>query len=193
MTRSVFFYQAAMLSSIWYFTSQYGWLGYMLPMMFWAAFTYFRAYTLKLKVLQTTVLLFSGFLMWEPAYTDLLKMSDAAGVWLVAGAGIIAVVFLVLLFRWLSEIVYANMSKRIDDAKRFMANPQIEPLREAAKNTALSACGISDVLDTRTPVYLNVPYHEKEQAKALGARWDPSRQKWYVPPGVDGREFERWM
>ncbi len=28
--------------------------------------------------------------------------------------------------------------------------------------------------------YLNVPYEEREQAKAMGAKWDPERKKWYV-------------
>tara|TARA_Y100000817_G_C16738572_1_gene491349 strand:+ start:126 stop:734 length:609 start_codon:yes stop_codon:yes gene_type:complete len=28
--------------------------------------------------------------------------------------------------------------------------------------------------------YLNVPYHRKEQIKALGGRWDPDKKSWYV-------------
>ena len=28
-------------------------------------------------------------------------------------------------------------------------------------------------------VYLSVPYNEKDDAKQLGCRWDPSRKKWY--------------
>ena len=28
-------------------------------------------------------------------------------------------------------------------------------------------------------IYLNVPYEEKEEAKKLGAKWDPGRKKWY--------------
>ena len=27
---------------------------------------------------------------------------------------------------------------------------------------------------------LNVPYREKDDAKALGAKWDPNIKKWYV-------------
>jgi putative DNA primase/helicase len=34
-------------------------------------------------------------------------------------------------------------------------------------------------------VYLAVPYAEKNQAKARGARWDRHRKSWYAPPGVD--------
>jgi len=38
-----------------------------------------------------------------------------------------------------------------------------------------------------------VPFAEKDQAKALGARWDATRKKWYVPSGVDIEPFSRWM
>ena len=31
-------------------------------------------------------------------------------------------------------------------------------------------------------IYLNVPYKDKDQAKALGARWDPEAKKWYTAP-----------
>jgi len=41
--------------------------------------------------------------------------------------------------------------------------------------------------------FLNVPYAEKDQARELGARWNPSRKRWYVPPGVALDAFARWM
>jgi hypothetical protein len=39
---------------------------------------------------------------------------------------------------------------------------------------------------------LNVPFAEKDEAKQLGAKWDATRRKWYVPPGVDAAAFSRW-
>ena len=39
---------------------------------------------------------------------------------------------------------------------------------------------------------LNVPFAEKEQAKALGARWNPGRKKWFVPDGQDIEPFKNW-
>ncbi len=39
---------------------------------------------------------------------------------------------------------------------------------------------------------LNVPYSEKDEAKELGARWDPEARKWFVPRGMDTRPFSRW-
>jgi hypothetical protein len=41
--------------------------------------------------------------------------------------------------------------------------------------------------------FLNVPYAEKDEARALGARWNPGRKKWYVPPGVPLEPFEKWL
>lgn len=39
---------------------------------------------------------------------------------------------------------------------------------------------------------LKVPFAEKDEAKALGARWDAAIKKWYVPAGVDLAPFARW-
>jgi hypothetical protein len=40
---------------------------------------------------------------------------------------------------------------------------------------------------------LKVPYAEKDQAKALGARWNAERKAWYVPDGTEAAPFERWL
>jgi hypothetical protein len=40
--------------------------------------------------------------------------------------------------------------------------------------------------------YLNVPYAQKDEAKALGAKWDASNKKWYVPDSLDITLFEKW-
>lgn len=39
---------------------------------------------------------------------------------------------------------------------------------------------------------LNVPFAAKDQAKGLGARWDPQQRIWYVPHGVDIQPFQAW-
>jgi hypothetical protein len=41
--------------------------------------------------------------------------------------------------------------------------------------------------------FLNVPYAEKDDARALGARWNPGRKRWYVPAGVPLEPFEKWL
>ena len=40
--------------------------------------------------------------------------------------------------------------------------------------------------------YLQVPYQERNQAKALGAKWDRGIQSWYVPADVDISLFSQW-
>jgi hypothetical protein len=47
--------------------------------------------------------------------------------------------------------------------------------------------------NSKAQVYLKVPFKEKDQAKALGARFDPDAKAWYVPHGVDLARFARWL
>lgn len=48
---------------------------------------------------------------------------------------------------------------------------------------------------TATMTFLEVPFKEKDQAKALGARWDNISRKWYVPADLHEQleQFERWL
>jgi hypothetical protein len=41
-------------------------------------------------------------------------------------------------------------------------------------------------------LFLTVPYAEKDEAKALGARWNPTKRRWYVPDGVATAAFAKW-
>lgn len=40
--------------------------------------------------------------------------------------------------------------------------------------------------------YLYVPFEEKDEAKALGAKWDKENNSWYAPQGTDLGNFSRW-
>jgi hypothetical protein len=40
---------------------------------------------------------------------------------------------------------------------------------------------------------LTVPYAQKDEAKALGARWDPARKCWYIQDAKDLAPFARWL
>lgn len=40
---------------------------------------------------------------------------------------------------------------------------------------------------------INVPYKEKDEAKSLGARWDRQKQSWYIPIGLDSKNFSKWF
>lgn len=41
--------------------------------------------------------------------------------------------------------------------------------------------------------YIDVPYAEKEQAKKLGARWDPLKSSWFISNALDHSQFVRWL
>lgn len=41
--------------------------------------------------------------------------------------------------------------------------------------------------------YLQVPFDQKEEVKALGARWDKDAKKWFVPESAFTEEFARWL
>jgi len=55
---------------------------------------------------------------------------------------------------------------------------------ENADRLANEAIGVVSTMSNKTTnakKYLKVPYDDKEDAKRLGARWDPKRKKWYIP------------
>lgn len=40
---------------------------------------------------------------------------------------------------------------------------------------------------------IDVPYAEKDEAKAFGAKWDPKAKTWYIPEGVNPAPFAKWL
>ncbi len=44
-----------------------------------------------------------------------------------------------------------------------------------------------------TKIYLNVPFAQKDEAKALGAKWDAKQKKWYVLDDKDLNLFSQWQ
>lgn len=43
------------------------------------------------------------------------------------------------------------------------------------------------------PTDINVPFHEKDDAKRLGARWDADRKTWFLPDGMETVLFTKWL
>ena len=43
------------------------------------------------------------------------------------------------------------------------------------------------------PIPLNVPFREKDDAKALGARWNPQAKYWEIPDGLPCDSFRKWF
>ena len=46
---------------------------------------------------------------------------------------------------------------------------------------------------TQVRQYLEVPFGDKDEAKALGAQWDKAAKAWYVPPGMPVALFNAWL
>lgn len=42
-------------------------------------------------------------------------------------------------------------------------------------------------------IYLTVPYKEKDQAKALGAKWDGKEKSWYAPADTNLEPLQKWV
>lgn len=60
------------------------------------------------------------------------------------------------------------------------------PVAESKPTTSAPAA-------TGEKTYLAVSKAEKDEAKALGARWDKDAVKWYVPAGTDTAPFAKWL
>jgi hypothetical protein len=46
--------------------------------------------------------------------------------------------------------------------------------------------------NTEASETLNVPYEEKDEAKKLGAKWDPHNKVWYAPNSKKAEILHRW-
>ncbi|MGN0470911.1 MAG: DUF5710 domain-containing protein [Acutalibacteraceae bacterium] len=42
-------------------------------------------------------------------------------------------------------------------------------------------------------LYINVPYAEKDEAKSLGAKWNPTRKQWLIKDKKDYYKFKKWF
>lgn len=50
-----------------------------------------------------------------------------------------------------------------------------------------------DNLNKHPDIFLVVPFAEKDEAKALGARWDPKHRAWFVRWPTDATKFSKWL
>jgi hypothetical protein len=68
-----------------------------------------------------------------------------------------------------------------------VAPPNIDLLRLALAEFA------NDGSNAVPPTDLNVPFHDKDDAKRLGARWDAVRKTWFLPDCTDTAPFAKWL
>ena len=55
------------------------------------------------------------------------------------------------------------------------------------------SAGDETASDDGEKTYLNCPFDDKDECKALGGRWDGDAKKWYVPAGKDTAPFAKWL
>lgn len=41
--------------------------------------------------------------------------------------------------------------------------------------------------------HLRVPFADKDQSKALGAKWDNTLKTWYIAADMDMGKFRKWL
>jgi ribonuclease HI len=86
------------------------------------------------------------------------------------------------LVREIYELYRAKSNVNFMHIKAHTANRDIHSIgNEHADRLANMAIGVSECpYDTKSRIYLNVPFAEKEHAKTCGAKWDPKKKKWWV-------------
>jgi ribonuclease HI len=80
--------------------------------------------------------------------------------------------------KWKGAIHFLHiMSHREGDDEHTVGNAGADRLANEA--IGLDSCPYASN-SPAVKIYLNVPFAKKDEAKGLGARWDPTAKKWYV-------------
>ena len=121
---------------------------------------------------------------WQDSHSAVV--SKPAGQ-VEAGADVGPLVAIVL--RDKHAAITTNLCVTTETARILDANAPV--LDDGRKLTALAG-GDRQPSSAQERQYLNVPYAEKDEAKALGAKWDRAVKAWYVPESHDPAPFARW-
>ncbi|MBS8275603.1 DUF1738 domain-containing protein [Thalassospira tepidiphila] len=81
--------------------------------------------------------------------------------------------------------------KAKEQAKTIALNPAVERQKENAMTSEMSQA--QDEKADRKRIYLNVPFSDKDEAKALGAKWDRRAKAWYAHDDMELEPFKRWQ
>lgn len=92
------------------------------------------------------------------------------------------------LVRKLYELYKGKQNVKFHHIMAHTGNTDIHSVgNDGADKLANLAIGLEQCPYSDTKVYLNVPFHMKDQAKELGALWDHKEKKWYVLENSDKR------
>ena len=77
--------------------------------------------------------------------------------------------------------------------KSIAQTPAVERQKENAMSDEMLQAPNQDASTERKRIYLNVPFSEKDEAKALGAKWDRRAKAWYARDDMELEPFKRWQ
>lgn len=91
----------------------------------------------------------------------------------------------------LEDVRHQELAHRLSSVADELIEAELKRAAGATVKQVLSATVERQQEAGRT--LIAVPFKDKEQVKALGAKWDRKEQSWYVPPSVNLRPFARWL
>jgi putative DNA primase/helicase len=91
------------------------------------------------------------------------------------------------------DIAAAREARKSADVAALLNDKDLQrQIAEHEREQQTTQAGQVDQASQSSKIWIDVPYPQKDEAKALGARWDRQEQSWYVPAGVDPAPFARW-
>ncbi|MBK7673377.1 MAG: hypothetical protein IPJ27_00635 [Candidatus Accumulibacter sp.] len=91
------------------------------------------------------------------------------------------------------DIAAAREARKSADVAALLNDKDLQrQIAEHEREQQTTQAGQVDQASQFSKIWIDVPYPQKDEAKALGARWDRQEQSWYVPAGVDPAPFARW-
>jgi putative DNA primase/helicase len=90
------------------------------------------------------------------------------------------------------DVVAAKEARKSAEANMTLHDADLQRrIEQAERDRGHDAAGQNQAGPAKTLIM--VPFKEKHEAKALGAKWDRQQQSWYVPGGVDPSPFAKWV
>ncbi len=94
------------------------------------------------------------------------------------------------------DIATAREARKSADVAALLNDKDLQrQIAEHERERQTTQAGQVDQIDPpsqSSKTWIDVPYPHKDEAKALGARWDRQEQSWYVPASVDPAPFAQW-
>ncbi len=73
---------------------------------------------------------------------------------------------------------YPDIAKLMDEVRKHFPGATLSKVRELKVPNSM--------------LYLDCPFSDRDLVKKLGAKWDRSGKRWYVPKDVDKTPFKKW-